>query len=382
MGTSSLSFKKVSKNHYMSQVKKHSRYFDSFDAMRFFAFFAVFLAHIGPLYIPFLNYFQHSSGLAVQFFFTLSSFLITYIILEEKKRTGKLNLKNFFVRRILRIWPLYYLMVAFAYATPYLLDVLHLTSSDEGYQPTLWMSVLFLENYKMMFEGQLANVSPLSVMWSLCIEEHFYLIWGIVFYFIKFKHTPIFLTVSIVISFISRIVFMQNGWSMLDITTNLDTFAYGAIPAYLLVRHGEQFEKKIGGIKYSLKYIVVAATLFLFFFIHLIPIPKPLSELFNTCVFGILYSILIAFTIPENNKIKIGRRNIFTRLGKYTYGLYLYHTIIILLFAQVFKMVGIDIQTFSTSVLFLMICLGMVIVVSKLSYQLFEVQFLKLKKYF
>ncbi len=79
----------------MNQPKLEKRYFDTFDAMRFFSFLAVFLGHLPPLSIPFFDSFSHSAGLGVKFFFTLSGFLITYLILEEKERTGKLHLGNY-----------------------------------------------------------------------------------------------------------------------------------------------------------------------------------------------------------------------------------------------------------------------------------------------
>ena len=91
----------------------------------------------------------------------LSGFLITYIILEEKQRTGMFKIKNFFVRRILRIWPLFYLMILVAFLTPYLAHLIGFNISNEGYKPNWLMSGLFLENYKMMITNTLPNTSPL-----------------------------------------------------------------------------------------------------------------------------------------------------------------------------------------------------------------------------
>lgn len=318
----------------------------------------------------------------MKFFFTLSGFLITYIVLEEKQRTGSLKLKNFFLRRILRIWPLFYLMLGFAFVTPYLLDLLKLSSSPDGYEPDWWMSLLFLENYKMMIEGQLPNVSPLAVMWSLCIEEHFYILWGITFRFIKVRHTPLFLALSLVVCFVSRILFLANGWDTLEILTNLDFFAYGAIPAYLLIRYGERFEAKIMGIPYGYKYLIIGCTFLIFFSMHLFPLTEAFNTLFMNSLFGILFAFLIACTIPPDNKIEIGDRNLFSKWGKYTYGLYLYHTIVISFFFQICRLMGINLENSLISALLFFITLLAVILISSLSYRLFEEKFLKLKRYF
>ena len=366
----------------MTQQVREKRYFDTFDAMRFFAFFCVFIGHMPSLNIPFFDTFQHSAGLGVKFFFTLSGFLITYLILDEKEKTGKLNLANFFIRRILKIWPLYYLMVLFAYCTPYILNVLGLSSSSAGYEPNWFFSVTFLENYKMIIENQLPNVSPLGVMWSLCVEEHFYILWGVVFYFMKTDKTPHFIIICIIIAQISKFVFVQHGWSTLDIFTNLDTFAFGAIPAFLLVKGKDKFEKIIIGIPYVYRIGVIIITVFAVIFVHYLEASKYLSELLFSSVFCILFSIVIAFVVPKNNNIKIGKNHIFSRLGKYTYGLYLYHTIVLILFIHIFARFSISLNTLLGSLLYFALSFLIVVLVSILSYYVFEVRFLRLKRKF
>jgi hypothetical protein len=89
------------------------RHFHTFDALRFFAFLKVFFFHIPATSFGVFGYFMSGGSLAVRFFFVLSGFLITYLILVEKEWTGRLNFKYFMLRRVLRIWPLYYLIIAF-----------------------------------------------------------------------------------------------------------------------------------------------------------------------------------------------------------------------------------------------------------------------------
>jgi peptidoglycan/LPS O-acetylase OafA/YrhL len=117
------------------------RHFHTFDALRFLAFLKVFMLHIPIGYPQLFAYLKGGGSIGVQFFFVLSGFLITYLLAEEKQRTGRINIRLFLLRRALRIWPLYYLMVAFAFATPYILSVLNLNHSDEWLPTQLCLHV-------------------------------------------------------------------------------------------------------------------------------------------------------------------------------------------------------------------------------------------------
>ena len=112
----------------MNFIKKDRVHFHTFDSLRFLSFLLVFLHHSPVSKGSFLHYFAKEGGIGVSFFFVLSGFLITYILIVEKINAhGKIDLKKFFVRRILRIWPLYYAMVIFAMFTPFVLDFFHIS---------------------------------------------------------------------------------------------------------------------------------------------------------------------------------------------------------------------------------------------------------------
>lgn len=344
------------------------RYFHTFDALRFLAFFIVFLHHLPVVNIDFINFFMHSGGIGVQIFFVLSGFLISYILLEEKKKSKQLNLKNFFMRRILRIWPLYYAMLLFAFLTPYILQLFSLKSSNEGYHPNWFFPLLFLENYQMIINNSFANVSPLRVMWSLCIEEHFYILWGIVFYFISNKRFPVFLVISIILSLMFRVIYDKNNIYDLDINTNVLYFSFGGIVAYLL-SYNEDSLNKLSRVPHELKVLLSGIIILLYF---LIPTFKVDPVIIEPLIIGIFTSILIAFTLCNRNAIIISDSNIFSILGKYTYGMYLFHTIWINFVMKFFS---------DFSVVFIL-SFSATIFSSMISYHLFEGKFLKLKKYF
>lgn len=350
-------------------------HFHSLDALRFFSFFLVFIHHLPISDSSFLSYFAKSGATGVSFFFVLSGFLITYILIYEKSKFEKISLKKFFTRRILKIWPLFYAILLFAFLTPYILRLLNLSSSDEGYEPNWLVSIFFLENYKMMYTGSFPNTSPLSVMWSLCVEEHFYIIWCLILYFIPIKRIPILIAISIIVANIFRSVYHYLDIETLDVFSNIDYFAYGAIPAYIFMRKKELLEK-VSAISLNFKYATMALAVI---FAFLLPnLEYSLNFLITPLLYGLLFSSTIFFTTTKTNYIYINDNNLISKLGIYTYGLYLYHGIFINLMIKLLKNTNPEIKLLLISVSSLLIT----IIVSILSYNLFEKKFLDLKKYF
>src|SRR5947208_3557466 len=109
-------------------------YSPELDALRFFAFFGVFIFHAAPRNMEFYAANGIPAGLStflistfgagaygVDLFFALSAYLITKLLLREREATGNLDLRGFYLRRILRIWPLYLGFVAFAAITAHFL---------------------------------------------------------------------------------------------------------------------------------------------------------------------------------------------------------------------------------------------------------------------
>lgn len=356
------------------------RYFATFDALRFFAFLKVFLLHLPIVAFPTFNFIRSGGDIGVSFFFVLSGFLISYLLLEEKKATGTIDLKKFFIRRMLRIWPLYYLMVVFAFLTPYILKGLGLSYSNAGYEPNWLMTCLFLENYKMIWTGDAPNVSPLAVMWSLCVEEHFYIIWGVLLYSLPIKRMPFFLVVSLVVSLVSRYFFDLHGLSFLDLSTNLVYFAFGALPAYLLVTKGAAFEIFIQNLPKGIKYFFIPI---LILFVSICPFwDYSYAYLVFPIVLGLLFSMLIMLTLPVKNALYISKKNIISRLGIFTYGLYMYHTIVINLVLQLYNRYELTRDNALNALLFIVLTFLGSFVLSLISYNFFERFFLNLKKYF
>ena len=157
-------------------------YHPELDELRFFAFLMVFLHHAFPhdptfwtkLGVPlFLARVVAGVGatgaFGVSLFFVLSSYLITELLLREKDLCGTLDVRSFYIRRILRIWPLYFGFLGLAVALQWFVPGQHVTL-----RAGLWFSLL-AGNWYIVFHGFPSSV--IFPMWSVSIEEQFYITW-------------------------------------------------------------------------------------------------------------------------------------------------------------------------------------------------------------
>lgn len=166
----------------MSDPSRKSSYRPELDVLRFSAFFGVYLFHsipkdptfyaghhalsrIGPIAVLVAG----SGGFGVDLFFVLSAYLITTLLLREKETLGELDVRSFWIRRILRIWPLYFFFIGLACILPYIDRTQHV-----GWAYAL--SYIFLAgNWICALKGTPNSV--ITPLWSVSIEEQFYLIW-------------------------------------------------------------------------------------------------------------------------------------------------------------------------------------------------------------
>ncbi|NOQ70961.1 MAG: acyltransferase family protein [Crocinitomix sp.] len=371
-------------------------HFHSFDAFRFFAFFKVFIFHL-PLFAVtadvsfkafFYDHIKHGGGVGVSFFFVLSGFLITYILTHEKLKTGRINLRRFFVRRAFRIWPLFYLIVIMALLIPPdIAQSIGFHTNGGGYDPDWRFSLTFTENYKSIIMGAGPKTTPLSVFWSLCIEEHFYILWMLVFFFIRRKWIPYFLVFSVFFAIFMRVFSMDiyntaeisNG----DLFTNLDYFSISGLLGYFVATNYQKISNFVSRINlgYRVIYILLILT-FLYFQKDLFVNDLWFLKIFKHTFVAIMFTGLLLVFIPKNSPLRFSETNVFTRLGKISYGLYVYHLIWIHVLIKICKNYDVVIDTWTEMISFGLITLVATIGLSILSYHLFEMPILKLRERF
>lgn len=366
-------------------------HFHSFDAFRFFAFFKVFIFHV-PLVLGansdafkqwFSDHIRHGGGVGVSFFFVLSGFLITYILTVEKINKGKINLKRFFVRRAFRIWPLFYLLVILALVIPPdFASEIGFHMNWGGYDPDWRFSLTFTENYKAIIMDGVPRTTPLSVFWSLCIEEHFYIVWMLAFFFIKRKYIPWFLVFSIVTAWVFRIfgheIYHTENITTNDLFTNMDYFAISGLLGYMVAVNYEKVADFVLKIPLAGRYAYIGLVLVILLFLkNIFGYRNEFLRIFQYTLIAIMFTGLLLVFIPQNENLKIGDKNIFTRLGKISYGLYVYHIIWIHVVLQQFIIRDLPLDNWPTYGIFVAITFCGTVLTSYLSYRFFEMPILK-----
>lgn len=163
-------------------------FFPALNAIRAYAAISVVIWHMYQLMIyyhvpiaePLHDALSHAflrGEDAVMLFFVLSGFLITYLLLAEQRRTGTISVAKFYVRRILRIWPLYYLLILLGFLViPLCVGWKNYTflPVDGKFLPRLGLFLLMLPN---LSEAIWPGAIPIAHLWSIGVEEQFYLIW-------------------------------------------------------------------------------------------------------------------------------------------------------------------------------------------------------------
>ncbi|OGX83570.1 hypothetical protein BEN49_02105 [Hymenobacter coccineus] len=127
-------------------------------------------------------------ALGVNFFYVLSGFLITYLLLEEEQQHQSVDLRAFYRRRVLRIWPLFYACVAYGFLVAPLL--MHLLRVPYHETAGLALHLAFLGNLDTVWRGGQPTSSGLAVLWSVAIEEQFYLVWPVLLMFLFRRWRP------------------------------------------------------------------------------------------------------------------------------------------------------------------------------------------------
>lgn len=165
------------------------------DGVRALAVISVVLTHInffGALsekgYFPAQAIPLVSGGTGVQAFFVLSGFLITRLLIEEFKETSRISIRNFVIRRTLRIFPLYIFFLI-------VITIFHVSGSNI----TTWESLTYAYAYVYNFVPSDVYTPILGHTWSLAVEEHFYLVWPALFFFLVKEHRAALVSILVLL---------------------------------------------------------------------------------------------------------------------------------------------------------------------------------------
>jgi peptidoglycan/LPS O-acetylase OafA/YrhL len=377
-------------------------YFKNLDGIRFIAALLVLLQHSYGFkqdYSPagsFLSRcFADTGRIGVNLFFVLSGFLISYLLLVEKDSTGTVSYRSFYIRRILRIWPLYlgYGLIL-TFLSPYVVEKLGWWNDTDF--PMMMLNLVFLVffavNFQIAFVG--TNRGMFEISWSVCIEEQFYLVWPFLINTFR-KKLRALLVVMFSISIVVRIffvfllplfypawpaekVFLMNYVLIFD---KLDLFG-GGLFAALLYRNRENYKAFFKVAFRPLIQVVVAITALLYALSIIKPENKWFQLFADHYICDILFGYVLLAAIAENSVYRL-EYPLLKTLGRISFGIYLFHTAIcqfVLLFFR--KFIGHPEWRLVYDLCYPLACLAVTGTVAYISYTYYEMWFLKKKKKF
>ena len=352
-------------------IRQGSFYRPELDCLRFFAFLFVFIGHAFATEARYYTKLGMSEGAAlwlsmaitsggngVALFFVLSSYLITELLIREHCSIGKLDVKSFYIRRALRIWPLYFFFIILVYLAIPQASVYALPSKF------LLPMVLLVGNWAAVFYNGM-GYSVAGPLWSISVEEQFYLVWPLVIARVGVRNLKGVCIALIVVANLLRIVMEKKGAGMVAFWCStlswLDAIALGALVA-LLLRGGTPRKSLV-------------QRLLLFFGGTALWILTPHVSKYLIYVDIVSFPLIIA----GSTMMLLGvlgsnlAHPILVYLGRISYGLYVWHALSLALVSHLFV---------KYSLLYAFVGLPLTILMASISYSLLEKPFLNLKRRF
>jgi peptidoglycan/LPS O-acetylase OafA/YrhL len=362
-----------------NEIPSRSHY-PGLDGLRGIAILLVILYHNFG-FIPFLNY----GWLGVDLFFVLSGFLITEILLHTRDTAN--YYRNFYTRRVLRIFPLYYLcLILVIIIFPLIKNFPYDLTYFKENQAWFWF---YLQNWMLILKDWNDNAILLNHFWSLAVEEQFYIVWPFLVLLIKKPRQLLIITFVLLLSVIlARFFIWVNradfpSYGNLFLFTRVDGILIGAMLA-LVKNINYNFLKK-----YSFVVTLSLALLnFLFYFINGIKnYTFPYWAIVGYSTFAVIFAMLVFETIDrENRLINFILNNPLLRFtGKISYGFYVFHWPVYILLYDYFEKWVRQAISFPEKGILIVIATFLTLIallISIVSYYGFERYFLKMKKSF
>lgn len=360
-------------------------YFHGLDGLRFLAFMVVLGSHLThPLSVQFpdgilgyfLSWFQYGY-LAVDLFFVLSAFLISWWGLREIQQKKDFSFGKYFVRRALRIWPLYFLMVLIC------LMVIQLQSAsgmDQSTMPSLWYYLTFTLNFAALEEDQFLMV----ILWSISVEEQFYIINGLVLKFLR-KYFLALNILAFTASAVFRVMYISEPLTLhYHSLSVMACFAAGNMLAYVVIHPvwSEKLRSFFTGRQANIPFYILLLTLVLYPVLAEIKWIYALEKIW----IPVLFAAAVAYqTFRSRGLFSLHNRRILNYLGKISYGLYCFHGLVIAVLINLLQLAGFQyppISPFVALIVFPVVSLGLTVFLAHLSYRWFELPLLQYKNRF
>jgi len=392
-------------------VKKE--YFKGLDSLRFFAALAVFFTHVelikkftgfGTHWIdpeeritkftvfqsvmskeidPLSPLIAYSSALGVVFFFVLSGFLITYLLLKERQSNNSIAIGKFYLRRAFRIWPLYYLIFILGFFVLPYLDFFAVPGQDNFFQQNFWGNLMlyafFMPN--LAFSIYTTAVPNIGQSWSIGVEEQFYLVWPLLIRKSKNVLKSILWIAGTIIT-LKGIILLSSPFVNIEVLavikkflamSKLECMALGGLGAYVLFNNKEEILRIVYMPISQITSVVIIPILIYF-------TPTAFEDILHL-LFSISFLVIILNVASNKKSLLRFESRILQYLGRISYGFYMFHVMCIVFTIHFLdKYIGLDNDITTPQHLLLYgISFLLTVAVSSLSYHIFEKAFIRLK---
>ena len=377
----------------IAKIKPASRhiFFANLNGLRFLAALVVIVSHVESGRVDknlpgFLAKPEQTGQMGVTLFFVLSGFLITYLLLAEKEQFDRINFKAFYMRRILRIWPLYYAVILLGlFVLPHIEFFDSLATARTVYQNIGTKSLLFALVLPNVVKELYPTIPYLTQSWSIGVEEQFYIGWPVLVYYSR-NYIRNFLLLAGIVYVIGQLSWFLTVPSRHILPINeattffknfmfffrIQSMAIGGLSALILFKNWTKTIKVLTAP--ILQYIIWGLVIVML--VRGQTIPYVAHEVYSL-IFGIL---VLNLAITHTSVVNL-RHPVLDYLGRISYGLYMLHLLAITLAAWVtgrFLVVG-DSLAHSIN---LLITVLISVALATFSYYFLEMPFLNLKKRF
>jgi len=359
------------------------------DGVRGLAIVMVLVVHFigdtqpGTFFEEALTQVTSYGAMGVDLFFVLSGFLITGILFDSRKKSA--YFKNFYMRRVLRIFPLYYAVLLLALVG--IPQIVHIEELNKAVEHQAWLWT-YSANIFVALKGSFEALPVFSHFWSLAVEEQFYLVWPLVVFFCdgpRLKRVSLIVAAGALVLRFSMILAGVNDVAVYALTPGrLDGLAMGALLS--IVVRDDPRTYRLARIA-NLTFVISATFIVLSFVLtRWVPGARPsLHEIRQTAFAGCFCSILLYSMSGPRFVRRFFQSRTMTFFGKYSYGLYVFHFLYCYFLLRyrteyvVARLVGSH-----TLAIFIQaaVGIGVAVLISLISYNLFEKHFLKLKSKF
>ena len=362
-------------------------YFNNLDATRFISFIFIFLSHV--FYTKnletaqlqeyqFIDHFFKTGRLGLDYFFVLSSFLITWIIFEEYQQTKGFKITFFWIRRSLRIWPLYFFIVLLGYLSFWVNTAIFKNSSET--LPPVYQFIFFTINFYIIHNGQ-HFLFFLVFLWSVAVEEQFYFFWALILKYLKSYFVFVcFMLLGVSVFF--RVIHLNDPQTLYFHSISiLGSFVMGSLVAYISFHKTIFFNWLCNLPKNAIAGIYLLIVLNIIY--HQRIYSYGLFNIAEKLIFSIFFGfIIVEQSFCKNSLIKLGKWKSINYLGKISYGLYCYHGVVITVFIKIAQHYFLSDDAVEVFFINPLIIAMFTVALAVISYELLEKKIVKLKNRF